>query len=150
LTLYYLDSSALVKLYIREAGTERMLALAGQTPGHQLAVLALAQVEVRSAFRRRQRAGEMGDRLTEELLAAFERHLESRFLRQVLTDTMLDFACKLLDQHRLSAFDAIQLAGYFAVRTAAGRDTSVFVCADGELLAAAEIHGVPVIDPCAS
>lgn len=146
--LYYLDSSALVKLYIREAGTERMLALAERAAGHQLAVLALAQVEVRSAFRRRQRAGEMGDRLADELLAAFERHLESRFLRQVVTDAMLDVACRLLDQHRLSAFDAIQLAGYFAVKTAAGRDAPVFVCADNELLAAAEGHGVPVFDPC--
>ena len=136
-----------MKLYIREVGTERMLTLAERTAGHQLAVLALAQVEVRSAFRRRQRAGEMGDRLTDELLAAFERHLESRFLTQVITDTMLDLACSLLDQHTLGAFDAIQLAGYFAVKTAAGRDTPVFVCADGELLAAAEAHGLPVLDP---
>jgi predicted nucleic acid-binding protein len=146
--LYYLDSSALVKLYIREAGTERMLALAGRAAGHQLAVLALVQVEVRSAFRRRQRAGEVGGRLVDELLAAFERHMETRFLRQVITDTMLDIACRLLDQHTLSAFDAIQLAGYFAIKTAAGRDAPVFVCADRELLAAAEAHGVPVLDPC--
>jgi predicted nucleic acid-binding protein len=82
--LYYLDSSALVKLYIREAGTERMLALAARKAGHQLVVLALAQVELRLAFRRRQRAGEMGDQLADELLAAFQRHLESKFVRQAL------------------------------------------------------------------
>lgn len=149
MALYYLDSSALVKLYIREAGTERMLALAERGARHQLVVLALAQVEVRSAFRRRQRTGEMGARLADELLAAFARHLEGRFLRQPVTDTMFDVACRLLDQHNLTAFDAIQLAGYFAVRGAAGNDTPVFACADAELMTAAQAHGVPVLDPCA-
>lgn len=148
--LYYLDSSALVKLYIREAGTERMLALAARKAGHQLVVLALAQVELRLAFRRRQRAGEMGDQFADELLAAFQRHLESKFVRQVLTDAILDLACELLDQHRLTSFDALQLAGYFAVKTAAGNEVPVFACADHELLAAAEAEGVPVLDPCST
>jgi len=148
--LYYLDSSALVKLYIREAGTERMLGLASRKAGHRLAVLALAQVEVRSAFRKRQRAGEIGDRLADELLAAFQRHLESKFIRQVLSDAILDVACELLDHHSLTSFDAVQLAGYFAVRTAAGNDVPVFACADKELLAAAKSEGVPVFDPCSA
>jgi uncharacterized protein len=148
--LYYLDSSALVKLYIREAGTERMLALAARKAGHQLVVLALAQVEVRSAFRKRQRAGEMGKQLADELLSTFQRHLESRFLKQVLTDSILDVACELLDQHRLTSFDAVQLAGYFSVKTSAGADVPVFVSADRELLVAAEAHRVPVFDPSSS
>jgi len=148
--LYYLDSSALVKLYIRELGTEQMLALAARKAGHQLAVLALAQVEVRSAFRKRQRAGEMGNQLADELLAAFQRHLESRFIRQVLTDAILDLACELLDRHSLTSFDAVQLAGYFAVRTAAGNDVPVLASADRELLAAAEAEGIPVFDPCST
>ncbi|HEY6337543.1 MAG TPA: type II toxin-antitoxin system VapC family toxin [Candidatus Sulfotelmatobacter sp.] len=145
--LYYLDSSALVKLYIREAGTEHMLLLAGRKAGHQLAILALAQVEVRSAFRKRQRAGEMGGGLADELLVAFERHLESRFVRQGITGAILDLACKLLDEHRLTSFDAVQLAGYFAVKTAAGIDVPIFVCADRELLLAAEAEGIPALDP---
>ncbi len=145
--LYYLDSSALVKLYIREAGTERMLALAARKAGHQLTVLSLAQVEVRSAFRKRQRVGEMGGLLADELLAAFQRHLESRFIRQVLTDSILDLACELLDRHKLTSFDALQLAGYFAVRATAGRDIPAFVSADRELLLAAETEGISILDP---
>jgi uncharacterized protein len=148
--LYYLDSSALVKLYIREAGTERMLALAARQAGHQFVVLALAQVEVRSAFRKRQRAGQMSEQLAGELLTAFHRHLESRFLKQALTDSILDVACELLDRHSLTSFDAVQLAGYFAVKTTAGIVTPVFVSADRELLVAAEGHKVPVLDPCSN
>jgi predicted nucleic acid-binding protein len=145
--LYYLDSSALVKLYIREVGTERMLVLAGRKAGHQLTVLSLAQVEVRSAFRKRQRVGEMGDRLADELLAAFQRHLESRFVRQVITDAILDRACELLDRHKLTSFDALQLAGYFSVKAAAGREIPAFVSADRDLLVAAETEGIPFLDP---
>ena len=145
--LYYLDSSAVVKLYIREIGTERMLQLAAPNAGHQLAVLSLAQVEVRSALRKLQRAGRISGRLADELLAAFQRHLESKFIRQVLTDAILDLACELLDRHSLTSFDAVQLAGYFAVRSAAGDDVPIFACADRDLLAAAEADGVPVLDP---
>jgi uncharacterized protein len=147
--LYYLDSSALVKLYIREAGTDQMLALASRKANHQLAVLALAQVELRSAFRRRQRSGQIDSRLADNLLCTFQIHLESRFLRQVLTDSILDLACELLDRHSLTSFDAIQLAGYLAIRnTVTGMVAPVFVCADHELLVAAETHGIPVLDPC--
>ena len=148
--LYYLDSSALVKLYIRETGTDRMLALAARKAGHQLVVLSLAQVEVRSAFRKRQRAGEMGNRLADELLVAFQRHLESKFLRQGLTDSILDLACEMLDHHRLTSFDAIQLAGYFAVKISAGTNPPVFASADRELLEAAHAEGIPVFDPCST
>ena len=53
MAFYYLYTSALVKLYVREPGTERMLALAARSSENRLAVLALAQVELRSAVRRR-------------------------------------------------------------------------------------------------
>ena len=144
--LYYLDSSALVKLYIREVGTDKMLEMAGRKSGHQLTVLALAQVEIRSAFRKRQRAGDIGNRLAEELRAAFQRHSESRFVRQPLTDTVLDLACELLDRHKLTSFDAVQLAGYFAVKAATGA-VPVLVSADQDMLLAARAENIPVLDP---
>lgn len=126
-----------------------MLALAGRKAGHQLTTLALTQVEVRSAFRKRQRAGDLGDRLADELRTAFQRHLESRFIRQVITDGILDNACELLDRHKLTSFDAVQLAGYFAVRTAVRADAPILVSADQELLSAAQTEGIPTLDPSA-
>ena len=42
MALYYLETSALVKLYVREPGTERMLALAARSSENRLAVLALS------------------------------------------------------------------------------------------------------------
>jgi uncharacterized protein len=147
LALYYLETSALVKLYVREPGTERVLALARRSSESRLAILSLAQVEFRSAIRRRERAGEIPALVATQLLDAFSRHLESRFVTQTITDYLLDIACALVDRHALRAFDAIQLAGYVVLRSSTGTETPVFVCSDQELLTAAKHEGAPILDP---
>ena len=147
MALYYVDTSALVKLYIREPGTERMLQLASRTASNQLAVLSLVPVELRSALRRRERAGEINAIVTQHLLSRFQRHLEGKFLRQIVTDPILDSACDFIDKYGLTALDAIQLAGYFALRTTCGKNVPTFVCADRELLYAAQAEALPIIDP---
>jgi len=148
LALYYLETSALVKLYVREPGTERVLALADRASENQLAVLALTQVEVRSAIRRRERNGEIPAAVASQLLDAFTRHLEGRFVTQAVTDFVVDIASALVDRHVLRAFDAIQLAGYVALKSSAGTDQPVFVCSDQALLAAAQQEGIAILDPC--
>lgn len=149
MALYYLETSALVKLYVREPGTERLLALAARSSGNRLAILSLAQVEFRSAIRRRGRNGEIPSLVATQLLEAFERHVEGRFLVQTVTDFVVDTACALVDGHALRAFDAVQLAGYMVLKSAGGTDMPVFVCSDQELLMAAKREGATVLDPCA-
>jgi predicted nucleic acid-binding protein len=149
LGLYYLDTSALVKLYVREPGTEQLLRLASEITGNHLAILALAQVEIRSALRRRERAGEIAGMVVSQLLDRFQRHLESVFLKQIVTEAMLDVACDLVDRYSLFALDAIQLAGYMALTASSGTNTPVFVSADQQLLRAAEAEYIPILDPCA-
>lgn len=148
MAFYYLETSALVKLYVREPGTERLLALAARSSDNRLAILALAQVEFRSAVRRRERKGEIPSPITAELLNAFERHVEGRFLIQAVTGYVLDTACMLVDRYALRAFDAVQLAGYMVLKTAAGADAPVLVSSNQELLVAAKREGAPVLDPC--
>ena len=148
MALYYLDTSALVKLYVREPGTEQVLRLARGAAANQIAVLALAQVEIHSALRRRERAGEIASAAVVQLLERFHRHLEAVFLRQVITEATFDVACGLVDRHGLFALDAVQLAGYVALRTASGANTPIFVSADRQLLEAAEAESAPVLDPC--
>jgi len=148
LALYYLETSALVKLYVREPGTERLLSLADRSGDNQLAILALAQVEFRSAVRRRERNGEIPALVATQLLEVFKRHVEGRFITQAVTLIVLDLASMLVDRYALRAFDAVQLAGYVALKTSAGADVPVFVCADQELLTAARQEGIPILDPC--
>jgi predicted nucleic acid-binding protein len=106
-----MSTPALVKLYVREPGPEQVLRLASGPAGNQLAVPALAQVEMRSAVRRRERAGEIAGTVVIQLLERLQRHLEAVFLRQVMTDAAFDVACGLVDRHGLFALEAVQLAG---------------------------------------
>ncbi len=148
MALYYLETSALVKLYVRETGTDLLLELADRSSANRFSILSLAQVEVWSAIRRRERNGEISPVAATQILDAFRRHSESRFVTQKITDFLLDVGVTLVDRHALRAFDAIQLAGYMALRSAAVNDPPYFVCADRDLLAAAEREGAPTLNPC--
>ena len=148
MALYYLETSALVKLYVYEVGTDRLLNLASQSAGHKFAILSLAQVEFRSAIRRRERNGEVPSIAANELLEIFQRHVEGRFLMQPVTNFVLDGASVLVDRYALRAYDAVQLAGYLILRTTSGSEEPIFVCADNILLAAAQSEGLIVLDPC--
>jgi predicted nucleic acid-binding protein len=143
-----LGDKRLVKLYFRETGTERLLALATRSSNNRFTILSLAQVELRSAVRRREENGEIPRIIADQLLRAFRRHLESKFAIQGLTDFVLDVASELVDRHMLRAFDAMQLAGYIVLRGASGTDVPFFVCADQELLDAAQREGAPILNPC--
>jgi len=147
LAFYFLETSALVKLYVRESGTERVLALANRTTENRLAILAPTQVELRSAVRRRERNGEIPPLVATQLLETFKRHLETRFVSQMINDFILDVASALVDRHALRAYDAVQLAGYVALRGSTGTEVPVFVCSDHALLEAARLEGIPILDP---
>ena len=150
MALYYLETSALTKLYVYEPGTDRLLDLTASNAGHRFAILSLAQVEFRSAIRRRQRNGDIPHNAADELIEAFRRHVEGKFLVQPCSDSVLDVALILVDGYGLRGYDAMQLAGYLSLRSISGTENPTFVCADNVLLAAARNEGCPVLDPCSS
>jgi len=147
LALYYLETSALVKLYVYEAGTDRLLGLTASDLGHRFAILSLAQVEFRSAIRGRQRRGEIPEITANELIESFRRHSEGKFLIQSLSDSLVDVAEALIDSYPLRAYDAAQLAGYLTLRSISGAEEPIFVCSDKVLLSAARNEGCPTLDP---
>jgi uncharacterized protein len=147
LALYYLETSALVKLYIREPGTDTLLRFASAEAGHRLVILTLAVVEFRSAIRRRERAGDLSGSAANQLILKFDAHVESRFLSQPLNDTVMGRALGLVDRYPLRAYDAVQLAGCVVLRDMPAGDQPIFVCADHALIEAAEAEGIPAINP---
>jgi uncharacterized protein len=147
LGLYYLETSALVKLYVREPGSERLLRLAARVNNHRFAVLALSRVEMHSAIRRRQREGDIDAAIADRLLSQFEQHLESRFIKQLLNDQVIDLATSLVQRNALRAYDAVQLAGCLVLKENSASDEPSFVCSDQRLLQAAEMEGLGCLDP---
>jgi uncharacterized protein len=145
---YYLDTSALVKLYVREPGTDTMLRLANGVPQDQMLILALAPLEFRSAVRRREREGDVTTREVDALLELFEEHLSRVFVRHPITDRTLEIASRVIDDHGLRAYDALQLAGCLALLVPGSVGKSpTFICADDALLRAADSEGLPVFNP---
>jgi uncharacterized protein len=148
LALYFLDTSALVKLYVQEPGTERLLPLVSDQPENRFAVLAISVVEFRSAIRRRQRAGDIDASVAAALLETVQSHMESRFIRQMVNDPVIDTAKEMIDRYTLRAYDAVQLAGCL-VLCAIAAEAFTFVCSDHRLLEAARSEQLKVLDPVA-
>jgi predicted nucleic acid-binding protein len=146
LALYYLDTSALVKLYVREPGTDRMLKLVTPGKGDRFAILSLAQVELQSAVRRRQRAGDLAASIADKLLGIFQRHVEVLFEQEPVGDVEIQAACALIDSYGLKTMDAIHLAVFvsLAMRTQPGEAN--LVSADAQLLRSAEKQNLTILD----
>jgi uncharacterized protein len=134
-----------VKLYVQEAGTDRLIALTTDAIRHTLTILALARVEFRSAVRRRQREGDFSAATGDALVAALSAHLQDVFVVQPVTETTLEEAQLLIDVYALRAFDALQLAG--AQVLARGAPALVFVCSDLQLCSVASKQGIATFNP---
>ena len=148
MAFYYLDTSALVKLYVQEPGTDRLLPLVNDRTGDRLAVLAVSVVEIRSAIRRRQRAGDIDPEVAAAILKNVQSHMETRFIRQTVNDSVIDSALEIIDRYALRAYDAVQLAGCL-VLCAIAAEAFIFVCSDHRLLDAARSEQLKILDPTA-
>ena len=148
MALYFLDTSTLVKLYVQEPGTARLLPLFNSQSENRFAVLSISTVELRSAIRRRQRAGDIEDESATAILDSLRYHLATRFLQQLVNDAVIDQALEMIDRYGLRAYDAIQLAGCLVLSTI-GSETWSFVCSDHRLLEAANSERLRAFDPAA-
>jgi predicted nucleic acid-binding protein len=147
LSLYYLETSALVKLYVRESGTDQMLSLMTRPGSDNFAVLSLTRIEFHAAIRKRQRVGDIEKSLANRLIRRFNQDLKTEFFKQVISDSVLDAAAGLLDQYPLRAYDAVQLAGCVVLKATPDGNDIVFVCADRQLVEAARSMGLQCLNP---
>ena len=141
---YFLDSSALVKAYRREAGTDRLTQLLnGPDP---IIVARLAQVEVSSAIVRRGREGGISPADIQAVMAELDRELSDSFDVIELTAAIMARATALARVHGIRAADAIQLACALTAGQGAGQEL-VLVGSDAELNGAAQTEGLRILDP---
>jgi uncharacterized protein len=140
----FADSSALVKLYADEAGSEYIRGLVS------VAVAQLARVEVPAALWRKQRMGELSAADARLLTADFEADCfgtdsePPRFAAVAAAGRLLDEAARLCASHGLRAHDAVQLSSALAVRRADGNCTA-FAAFDRSLRTAAAAEGFELV-----
>lgn len=141
--MIYLDSSALIKKYILEKGTREVREFfAGR---ELLWTSKISLAEVWSAFARRRRGGDLTTTQYRAIVRSFERDWR-RFAVVELSNEVLAMIRRIVEQHPLRAFDAVQLASVIWTKQNLG-EPLVFVVADTPLLRAAEAMALTVVNP---
>jgi len=154
MTHYYFDTSALVKYYIAEMGTQWVKALIEKRDGGQwinmLSTSALTWVETISAFSKRHRSKEISPRLYTALTDRFLVDGRTRYSCLPVDDATISLAVELIQRHPLRAYDAVQLATALRLNQVL-RDNRfpplTFVSADGVLCQAAEAERLATVNP---
>lgn len=146
--MYFLESSALAKLFVQEQGSDQLIALIERLSQPQKLVSALSGVEVHSAIKRRQRMGELESAHAAEAIAVLASEL-AQMTEQPVNAPVIETAKQMLDHHPLRALDAIQLASCWTVRAVSGITDIVFAASDEALLQAAAAEGFQILNPAA-
>jgi predicted nucleic acid-binding protein len=146
LTCYFLESSAFAKLFILEQGSEPLILLLEKVDDPQKLVSALASLEVRSAIRRRQRAGDILPADANRALHNLDAEI-LRIVQQPVSPAVIDVAELVLDSHPLRAMDALHLATCVVMRDTLQVSDICFVSSDDSLLKAASVEQFPVLNP---
>jgi len=134
----YLDTSALVKRYVRERGSKEILRLCDSL--EVIVISSVGYAEVLSAFCRKLREGALTESACDRLIREFNDDWRS-FARMVVSDQLNELTAMLLRRYRLRGLDAIHLASALKARPA-GREVFVFATADARLLRAARSEGI--------
>lgn len=139
----YLDSSVLVKRYVREPGSENVDRLF--TEAAPLLVSAIALAECLAALGRQRSDGSLSERAYGRARRACVEEWASLNVIAV-SGAVQERVADLLDRFTLRGMDALHLASALWTQAAIGGDLS-FVCSDRRLAEAARRVGLRVIDP---
>ena len=134
----YYDTSALVKQYLQEAGSNRVLELLKS--GEKVYTASLTYAETHAAFSRRTREGRLARETTRRLALRFDRDWESYDI-VILSENVLRLGHQMLYRHPLRSADAIHLASALLLARTSPTARWSFVCADGRLCDAAKAEG---------
>ena len=143
-----IDTSALVKYYHPEAGTQEVTRLI-EGPGSRHYISRLSLVETVSAFAVKFRLGQIDEQGFADLRWRFYHDIgQRRFRIMPVTTTQYQAAMQLIEKHfriSLRTLDALQLAVALALSHQGMIDH--FVCADQRLCDTATEEGLSVIHP---
>lgn len=139
--ILYLDTSALVKLYVREAGSAALRSHAAKAGA--LATSVVAYAEIRAAFTRLKQSGVSSDARHQQRVRQLERDWEA-LLRVEVAPDVLRSAGDQAEIYGLRGFDSIHLASALWLKTRVSESVE-FAAFDQRLGAAATKAGLTVV-----
>ena len=141
--MIYFDSSALVKRYLKEKGTDVVLSLTAQE--EFVATSKLAYPELLSAFMRKRRAGELGEEPLQSVWDRLDADWPELFIIE-MHDELLPIVKSLIGKYPLKGADSIHLASALWLESTT-RTEVTFVASDVNLLNAATIENLKILNP---
>ena len=145
---YFLDSTAFIKLFVQEAGTDAIIRLMEATEDNRKLISAGTPLEVYAALKRRERVGGIaaGD---SEAARSILRVEAARMVQQPLNPAVLEAARQVIDHHELRSTEALQLGAAVVAREMFQGMEVVFVSSDERLLEAARGERFETLNPTA-
>ncbi|MBI5668285.1 MAG: type II toxin-antitoxin system VapC family toxin [Chloroflexi bacterium] len=146
MTVFFVDTSALAKRYVVEAGSTWVQSWTEPAAGHIIVICDITPVEMFSLLIRRQNERTLTAESVARLQTDFLVHVENDYLVVELDSDLCVQARDLVHRHRIRALNAIQLAS--AIRGVQTLQESIhFVSADENLLRAAASEGFITDNP---
>jgi uncharacterized protein len=146
---YFFDSSAIVKRYRNETGTNWVLQIYRPSSKNIIHIAQISLVEVTAALTRR--INNQGFYAQyQKAVRRFERDVQIRFSVFRLTDAVIYSAVDLAKSYGLRGYDAVQLASALQLEkefAALNLQPLIFVSADNNLNAAAQAEGLIIENP---
>ena len=142
MALYYVDTSALVKRYHIEQGSDRVDRLFGDA-GAGLVTANFALTELTSALDRKCQEGLLTPEGVIQILAVASQDVLSEFWLLELDRVHVRLSLQLILSHHLRTLDALHLAVILSIKDL----HPVLVSADVRLLQAADREGIELLNP---
>jgi hypothetical protein len=151
MSYFYLDTSAVIKRYMPETGTNWIVNLVNPSVNHILFLAEITLAETSAAIAARHRSpGGISLQERDAAIDLFLRHCDGEYLLVPVSRIILDRAVLLTRSHRLRGYDAVQLATALStsdVLAASNRPGMIFMTADHDLIQAAQAEGMATDDP---
>ncbi len=145
------DASALIKRYIKEAGSDTVNALFAVSPALPMASTFLSYAEASAILRRKLNQGVLAFRQFSDARLKLKQEVLTTPDFDLLTVDDADIldGIALNDRHNLNASDAAILAAYlrYARSRTVGLPACVLVASDQRFLRAANAEGLQTLDP---
>lgn len=147
---FFFDSSAIVKRYVNERGSNFVDNLADVQSGNIIFLARITRVEVAAAVARRLKNGSVTTADAQNALAAFQHDLTNNYFTVEITPVLLTVAMSMATKHALRGYDAVQLAAALEAndeRISNGLPPLTLVSADEDLNASAQAENLKVENP---
>lgn len=141
--MIYADSSALVKRYVSEAGSARLVEALSSSD--VVATSKLAFPELLSAFTRKRRSRELSERSFRAAVRRFEEDWKDLLIVD-LHDDLLPLIKSLVAKYALKGADSVHLSSALWL-SQSSRMSVVFSASDAQLLKAAQAERLEIFNP---